>query len=141
MLYISGPSITHSRKKILPNITKYYSSNHYSTYSTFFHSLLSVCSFTVCLCSSLAIVLHVFLILEYCRVRINFSKLYREKLYGKNLLVSVLPEGLLWLSLMGRKICNFAYCRLLENAISNKNHGTSGFNTWRTSRTCIRLLL
>ena len=55
------------------------------------------------------------------RVRINFSKSYRKKLYGKNLLILVSPEGLLCLSLMGRKFCNFAYFRLLENAISNKN--------------------
>ena len=57
---------------------------------------------------------------KYCRVQINFSKLYCEKLYGKNLLVLVSPEGPLWLSLMGRTFCNFAYFRLLEKAISNR---------------------
>ena len=65
--------------------TKYYSSKHYSTYSTFFHSLLSGCSFIVCLYSSLVIALHVFLILEYCRVRISFQsciiKNYMVKIY------------------------------------------------------------
>ena len=57
---------------------------------------------------------------KYCRVQINFSKLYCEKLYGKNLLVLVSPEGPLWVSLMGRAFCNFAYFRLLEKTISNK---------------------
>ena len=46
--------------------------------------------------------------------------MYPEKLYGKNLLILVSPEGPLWLSLMGRTFCNFAYFRLLENAISNQ---------------------
>ena len=57
---------------------------------------------------------------KYCRVQINFSKLYCEKLYGKNLLVLVSPEWPLWLSLMGRTFCNFAYFRLLEKTVSNK---------------------
>ena len=34
---------------------------------------------------------------------------------GKNLLILVSREGPLWLNLMGRQFCNFAYCRLLEN--------------------------
>ena len=55
------------------------------------------------------------------RVWINFSKLYCEKLYGKNLLILVSPEGPLWLSLMGRKFYSFPCCRLLENPISNIN--------------------
>ena len=58
---------------------------------------------------------------EPVQVQIIFSKLYREKLYGKSFLNLGSPGGPLWLSLMGRKFFNFEYCRLLGNAISNKN--------------------
>ena len=58
---------------------------------------------------------------SYNRAQINFSKLCREKLYGKNVLILVSPEGLVRLSLMGRKFCDFAHFRLLKNAIFNKN--------------------
>ena len=51
---------------------------------------------------------------EYIRVPINFSKLYCAKLYNKNLLFLAAPEGPLWFSLIGRKFCNFACCRLLK---------------------------
>ena len=56
------------------------------------------------------------------RVRIYFSKLHHEKVCDKNLLILVLPEKLLWLSLMGRNFCNFACSRLLENTICTSNH-------------------
>ena len=42
---------------------------------------------------------------SYNRAQINFSKLCREKLYGKNLLILVSPERPLCLRLMGRKFC------------------------------------
>ena len=51
------------------------------------------------------------------RVRINFSKLYHEKLYDENFLLLASPEGPLWLSVVGRIFCNCTCCRLLENAI------------------------
>ena len=58
---------------------------------------------------------------SYNRAQINFSKLCREKLYGKNLLILVSPERPLGLSLMGRKFFDFAYFRLLKTAIFNEN--------------------
>ena len=48
-------------------------------------------------------------------------KLCREKLY-KSLLVFASPGRSLWLSRVGRKLCNFAYCRLLENVIVKQSH-------------------
>ena len=54
-------------------------------------------------------------------VRINISKLYREKLYDKNLLVLALPVGPLWMSQIGRKFCNFAYSNVPESVISSVN--------------------
>ena len=56
---------------------------------------------------------------ENCRVRINFSELYCEKLFEKNLLVLLSPEGPQWLGLRDRIFWNCACCRILKNAISN----------------------
>ena len=80
--------------------------------------MLSVC---VCLCVCKCVYVCVCVHVHACKALINFSKLYREKLNSKNLLILVSPEGPLWMSLIGRKFCNFAYCRSLENVISNKN--------------------
>lgn len=55
------------------------------------------------------------------RVQVNFSRFYRKKFYGKNLLNLISRKGPSWLGLMDRTFCNSAYYRFLENAISIKN--------------------
>ena len=51
------------------------------------------------------------------RVRINFSKLYRENFYKTSVLV--LPNYAPWLGLRIRKCLNFAWYGLLENVLFN----------------------